>query len=138
MIILNMFITKSLYETTLTFVRRHTTNFQDAQDITQIALLKAHLNESQLRDKSKLKSWLYKIIIREIYTFKKFITIPIEELSYQPVNDLFCGLSDRHKYFLELVRQGYSHSGIQRLTGIKQTRVMKNYLIKKLRGDYER
>lgn len=133
MIILSMLITMSLYATTLKFVRRHTTNLQDAQDITQNALLKAHLNEYTLRDKTKLKSWLYKIIMREIYNFKKFITMPVIELSYQPTTDLFCGLSDRHRYFMELVAQGYSHSEIQRLTGIKQTRVMKNYLIKKLR-----
>jgi DNA-directed RNA polymerase specialized sigma24 family protein len=95
--------------------------------------MKAHLNEDTLRDKTKLKSWLYKIIMREIYSFKKFISLPVIELSYQPATDLFCGLSDRHIYFMELVAQGFSHREIQRLTGIKQTRVMKNYLIKKLR-----
>jgi DNA-directed RNA polymerase specialized sigma24 family protein len=128
-----MLITKSLYATTLKFVRRHTTNLQDAQDITQNALMKAHLNEDTLRDKTKLKSWLYKIIMREIYSFKKFISLPVIELSYQPTTNLFYKLSDRHIYFMELVAQGFSHREIQRLTGIKQTRVMKNYLIKKLR-----
>jgi len=37
-----------------------------------------------------------------------------------------------HRKFMWLVVYGYSHKEIRQKTGIKNTRTMKNYLIKKL------
>lgn len=135
-----MHIDKKLYKTTVNFINYKIHNLEDSQDIAQIALSKAYFNESKLKDKTKFKSWMYKIIMREIANFKRINYVPLElidighdvDLGFIDRDIIFSRLSRKHRKLLWLVVYGYNHKEIRQKTGIKNTRTMKNYLIKKL------
>lgn len=76
----------------LHFIRKHTSNAADAEDILQDVFLKMLQNQDSIKERGRLLSWLYQAtrhaIIDYYRTHKKFDSI-VEELPTPPKDSLF-------------------------------------------------
>lgn len=145
------------YAVALTIVRHH----QDAEDIAQVAMAKAHKNAHQFRGESSPGTWIHRITVNEAITHLKrrketcgleVVETTIEELYDTPdeaamaterhkkVRDALCHLSDDHRTVVErYYLAGIPHQEIadQLQVPVGTVRSRLHYALKILRGILE-
>ncbi len=117
-------ISQQFYNDLGSFIRTKVENPEDANDILQDSLYKAHRNIHHLKDDKKFTSWLYQIIRNSIIDFyrKKRVNIDIDEIyiadehTATDENDnqqlsncllsLISKLPDKYRYVLEISELG--------------------------------